>query len=206
MAAQTIAGQPTSALHRCSWSGGSPLMVEYHDLEWGVPVHNDHVLFEYLLLDGAQAGLSWSTILNRREGYREVFSQFDPEILSQWGEEEVETALLSPRIIRNRAKVTSAVRNARAFLEVAREFGSFDRYMWSFVGGQTVHNSWSEETAIPAETDESRSLSKDLKARQFSFVGPTIVYAVMQSAGLVNDHVVGCFRYRELVARDGDQT
>lgn len=189
-------------VNRCSWASGSTAMTEYHDSEWGVPVHDDRKLFEYLLLDGAQAGLSWSTILNRRDGYRTVFSDYDPEVIAAWTAEDVERALLSPLIVRNRAKVTSAVRNAAAFLEVRREFGDFDRYFWSFVNGRTIQNAWTEDGMIPAETEESRVLSKDLKARGFSFVGPTIVYAVMQSAGMVNDHLVSCFRYDELKLKD----
>jgi DNA-3-methyladenine glycosylase I len=192
----------TSDVTRCSWALGSPAIKEYHDLEWGVPVRDDRKLFEYLLLDGAQAGLSWSTILNRREGYRTVFSDFDPEVISKWDTADVDQALQSPLIIRNRAKVNSAVRNAAAFLQVVREFGDFNRFFWSFVGGSTIQNTWTEDGVIPAETEESRTLSKDLKARGFSFVGPTIVYAVMQSAGMVNDHLVSCFRYDELNLKD----
>ena len=187
-------------LVRCSWALASPLMADYHDQEWGVPVHDDQKHYEYLLLDSAQAGLSWSSILNRREGYREIFAGFDPRIVAAWGPSETEAALVSPLIIRNRAKVESSVRNAQAFLRVVEEFGSFDSYVWSFVGGHTILNSWVDEHQIPSESEESRRLSRDLKSRGFSFVGPTIVYAVMQSAGLVNDHVVGCFRYGELTA------
>lgn len=171
-------------------------MIAYHDEEWGVPVHDDRHLFELLILEGAQAGLSWSTILRKREGYRSAFRGFDPAAVAEFGPAEIEELMASPAIVRNRRKIEAAVRNATAFLEVAGEFGSFDRYLWHFVGNEPIRNVWSTASEIPAETAESRALSKDLRRRGFGFVGPTICYALMQSAGLVNDHVVDCFRYQ----------
>jgi len=173
-------------------------MLAYHDGEWGVPLHDDRALFELLILEGAQAGLSWSTILNRREGYRRAFDGFDLATISGYGAEDEARLLADPGIIRNRAKVASAVGNARAALEVIGETGSLDRYLWSFVGERPIQNRWQAMEEIPAETDASREMSKDLKRRGFTFVGPTIVYAFMQSAGLVNDHQVQCFRYDEV--------
>jgi DNA-3-methyladenine glycosylase I len=183
---------------RCEWALGSPLMTEYHDREWGVPIHDDRHFFELLILEGAQAGLSWATILKRREGYRQVFRGFDPEMIAAFSPDEVDELLRSPLIIRNRSKIKAAVGNARAFLAVTGEIGSFDRYVWSFVGGSPVQNAWQSSHAVPAQTDESRAMSADLRSRGFRFVGPTICYAFMQAAGLVNDHIVDCFRYREL--------
>jgi DNA-3-methyladenine glycosylase I len=174
-------------------------MIEYHDREWGVPVHDDRYLFELLILDGAQAGLSWSTILKKREGYRTAFRGFDPAAVAAFGPQDVDRLLQSPLIIRNRAKVQSVVDNARAFLSLMDELGSFDRYIWSFVGGKTIQNAWQSTGEIPAQTEESRAMSADLRGRGFKFVGPIICYAFMQSAGLVNDHVVSCYRYSELL-------
>lgn len=185
-------------LNRCEWPGADPLMVEYHDQEWGVPVHDDRKHFEFLVLDGAQAGLSWSTVLKKRARYREVFDGFRPEIVATYGEEKVAELLADPGIIRNKLKINSAIRNARALLEVQEEFGSFDAYIWQFVGGDTRVNSWKRIDQIPASTPESDAMSKDLKSRGFNFVGSTISYAYMQAAGMVNDHVVSCFRYSEL--------
>jgi DNA-3-methyladenine glycosylase I len=173
-------------------------MMEYHDREWGVPVHDDRLLFEFLVLDGAQAGLSWSTILRKREGYRAAFRGFDPAAVAEMGPEDVNELLRSAEIVRNRKKIESAIGNARALLAVAREWCSFDRYFWSFVGGRTIQNAWESMADIPAATPESAAMSADLRRRGFTFVGPTICYAIMQSAGLVNDHVVGCFRHAEL--------
>jgi DNA-3-methyladenine glycosylase I len=173
-------------------------MVAYHDTEWGVPVHDDAVHFEFLVLEGAQAGLSWATILKRRDGYRKAFAGFDAAKVARFTPARVEKLLLDPGIIRNRAKVEATVRNARAFLEVQAEFGSFDSYMWEFVGGGPVTNRWRRTAQLPAITPESEALSKDLRGRGFGFVGPTVIYAHMQAAGLVNDHLVGCFRYAEL--------
>jgi DNA-3-methyladenine glycosylase I len=183
---------------RCAWPGSDPLYVAYHDEEWGVPVRDDRALFEALVLDGAQAGLSWITILRRREGYRRAFAGFDPERIAGWGEAEVARLLEDPGIVRNRAKVASAIRNARAYLELREAEGSFADFLWGFVGGAPIQNGRRSTGELPAETAESRAMSKALKARGFSFVGPTILYAFMQAKGLVNDHVVGCFRHQEL--------
>jgi DNA-3-methyladenine glycosylase I len=183
---------------RCEWSTQDPLYIRYHDEEWGVPVHDDRLIFEFLVLEGAQAGLSWLTILKRREGYRAAFDQFDPQQVAQYDQSKIAELLTDTGIIRNRRKIESAVTNARAFLEVQREFGSFDRYIWSFVGGKPVINAWKSLADIPAQTVESVTLSKDLVRRGFKFVGPTICYAHMQATGMVNDHVVDCFRYAEL--------
>ncbi len=183
---------------RCQWAGTDPLYVAYHDEEWGVPVHDDRKLFEMLILEGAQAGLSWSTILNKREGYRKAFDNFEPQKVAAYGEEKIAQLLDNPAIVRNRLKVRSAVQNAQAFLEVQATFGTFDDYLWRFVDGQPIQNQWQTLAEVPAETDESRALSKDLKKRGFNFVGPTIMYAFMQAVGMVNDHVVSCFRYGEV--------
>lgn len=177
-------------------------MIEYHDQEWGVPVHNDRTHLEYIVLDGAQAGLSWRTILYKREGYRRAFADYDPTVVARYDESKIEQLLQDPSIVRNRLKVAGAVKNARAFLEVQDEFGSFDAYVWRFVDGEPIQNTWETTGQIPAETAEARAMSKDLKSRGFTFVGPTICYAYMQAAGLVNDHVVGCFRHADLL-RDG---
>ncbi len=183
---------------RCDWGGEDALMIEYHDTEWGVPQHDDTNLFEYLILDGAQAGLSWRTILHRREGYRRAFHGFDLQRVAALGGDDVERLLQDEGIIRNRAKVNSTIKNAKGTLEIQKEFGSFDTYLWGFVGGKTIVNRFKGLSDMPAETDESKEMSRDLKRRGFSFVGPTICYAVMQSAGMVNDHVVTCFRYDEV--------
>jgi DNA-3-methyladenine glycosylase I len=184
--------QPT----RCPWSEGvSPAYLEYHDTEWGVPVHDDRKQFEFLILEGAQAGLSWSTILHRRAGYRRAFADFDPHKVARFTPARIEKLLVDPGIIRNRLKVTSAVSNARAFLELQEEFGSFDRYIWGFVDGSPVINHWRRQSAVPATSAVSDALSKDMKKRGFRFVGSTILYAHLQATGLVNDHLVGCFRH-----------
>lgn len=190
----SAAREPT----RCSWAGQDPLYRAYHDCEWGVPVHDDRLLFEFLVLEGAQAGLSWRTILNKRERYREVFAGFEPAKVARFDARKMERLLADPGIVRNRAKVASAVANARAYLAVQKEQGSFDRYLWAFVGGKPIQNRWQTLKEIPAETAESRALSKDLRARGFNFVGPTICYAFMQAVGMVNDHTVDCFRHRAL--------
>ena len=184
--------------NRCEWSTTDPLYIRYHDEEWGVPVHDDRVIFEFLVLEGAQAGLSWLTILKRREGYRAAFDNFDPRRVAQYDENKIEQLLADPGIIRNRRKIESTVTNARAFLDVQNEFGSFDRYIWSFVGGKPIINAWKTLADIPAKTIESVAMSKDLVRRGFKFVGPTICYAHMQATGMVNDHVVSCFRYADL--------
>ncbi len=185
-------------LTRCAWAGSDPEMVAYHDTEWGVPVHDDPVHFEFLVLEGAQAGLSWSTILKRRAGYRKAFAGFDAAKVARFTPARVDKLLTDPGIIRNRAKVESTVRNARAFLAVQKEFGSFDAYVWGFVGGRPVVNKWRRIGQVPPTSAESDALSKDLRRRGFGFVGPTIVYAHLQAAGLINDHLVSCFRYAEL--------
>jgi DNA-3-methyladenine glycosylase I len=186
---------------RCSWALGSALMTEYHDREWGVPLHDDRKLFEFVVLEGAQAGLSWSTVLNKRENYRRAFDGFDPEKVARYNAKRVAKLLRDPGIIRNRLKVQSAVTNARAFLAVQEEFGSFDAYAWRFVDGKPVQNRWRAIKEVPARTPLSDALSKDLQQRGFKFVGSTIVYAHMQATGMVNDHLVGCFRHRECVVR-----
>lgn len=183
---------------RCQWAGSDPLYVAYHDQEWGVPIFdNDRLLFEFLILEGAQAGLSWSTILNKRESYRAAFDNFDALQVAAYDDARVAELLGNPGIVRNRLKVNAAVKNARAFLNVQAEFGSFAAYIWQFVGGQPKQNAWRSLSEVPAETDESRAMSKDLKRRRFTFVGPTICYAFMQAVGMVNDHTVDCFRYQE---------
>jgi len=183
---------------RCEWAGDDPLYVSYHDEDWGVPVHDDHKLFEFLILEGAQAGLSWITILRKRESYREAFDQFDPEKVARYDEARIAALLENPGIIRNRLKVRSAVQNARAFLKVQEEFGSFDRFIWGFVDHQPIVNRWEKMSDLPASTPLSEQISKEMKKRGFNFVGPTIIYAHMQATGMVNDHTVDCFRYKEI--------
>ena len=185
-------------LNRCPWAGSDPLYQAYHDDEWGVPVHDDRTLFEFLILEGAQAGLSWITILRKRDAYRRAFAGFDVATVAAFDEERIATLLADPGIVRNRLKINAAVGNARAFLAVQREFGSFDAYVWGFVGGQPLVNTPTTLADVPAETAESRALSADLKRRGFRFVGPTIMYAYMQAVGLVNDHLVTCFRHSPL--------
>lgn len=187
---------------RCAWAGGDPLLIAYHDREWGVPVHDDHTLFEFLVLEGAQAGLSWLTILRRREAYRRAFAGFDPEVVAAFGKSDVQRLMADPGLIRNRRKIEAAVGNARAFVAVQEEFGSFDAYIWRFTGGSVIHNAWRRLEDLPAATSLSTALSKDLKRRGFSFVGPTICYAHMQATGMVNDHTIDCFRWKELGGRD----
>lgn len=186
---------------RCAWCGTDPLYVRYHDEEWGVPVHDDRRHFEFLILEGAQAGLSWITILRKRENYREAFAGFDPERVARFGKRDVERLLKNPGIVRNRLKVEGAVKNARAFLAVQEAFDGFDRYVWRFVGGKPIRNRWTQMKEVPATSAESDALSKDLKKRGFTFVGPTIVYAHMQAIGMVNDHVVDCFRHKQLARK-----
>ncbi len=186
---------------RCVWAGSDPLYISYHDREWGVPVHDDRLLFEFLILEGAQAGLSWITILRKREAYRRAFCGFDPEIVAAFDGEKISSLLADAGIVRNRLKIRAAVTNARAFLAVQREFGSFDRYVWAFVGGRQVQNSWSSVKGVPARTEVSDAMSRDLKKRGFTFVGSTICYAFMQAVGMVNDHTTDCFRWRELSPR-----
>jgi DNA-3-methyladenine glycosylase I len=191
-----------SAKTRCQWStGGNELYIDYHDHEWGVPQHDDRVLFEFLILEGAQAGLSWSTILNKREGYRKAFSGFDPAKVARYDKAKIARLLQDPGIVRNRLKVESAVINARAFLAVQEEFNSFDAYIWQFTNGRTIQNSWKAMKQVPASTKESDAMSKALKSRGFKFVGSTIMYAHMQATGMVNDHTVNCFRWKQLGGR-----
>ena len=197
-----MGGDDVATMKRCPWAGTSdPLMLEYHDREWGVPVHDDRVHFEFLLLEGAQAGLSWAIVLKKREGYRRAFSQFDPEKVARFTSKRIDKLMLDPGIIRNRLKIAGAVRNARAFLEIQKEFGTFDAYAWRFVDGRPKVNRWTT-MRIPATTPESDAFSKDLKTRGFSFVGSTIIYAHMQAVGMVNDHLIDCFRYREVQRLD----
>ena len=183
---------------RCAWAGSDPLYVAYHDQEWGVPVHDDRLMFEFLVLEGAQAGLSWATILKKRENYRAAFDNFDPLLVARYGDDKIAELLGNPGIVRNRLKIASAIQNARSFLAVQDEFGSFDAYVWRFVGGAPKRNAWQSLAEIPAKTPESDALSKDLIQRGFKFVGSTICYAHMQAVGMVNDHVLGCFRYSEV--------
>ena len=186
-----------NAVKRCKWAEGVSLdYIKYHDEEWGVPVHDDRLQFEFLILEGAQAGLSWSTILNKRAGYRKAFADFDPEKVARFTKKRVEKLLSDPSIVRNRLKVASTVTNAKAFLAVQKEFGSFSDYIWGFVDGAAIQNRFKKDSDIPATSPESDALSKDLKKRGFKFVGSTIVYAHMQATGLVNDHVISCFRYK----------
>ena len=185
---------------RCPWAGSDPLYQRYHDSEWGIPVHDDRRLFEMLVLEGAQAGLAWITILRKREGYREAFDGFDPAAVARYDRRRVARLLRNQNIVRNRLKVESAVTNARAFLQVQNEHGSFDAYIWRFVAGHPKQNRWKSLAAIPAETPESTAMSKQLKGLGFRFVGPTICYAFMQATGMVNDHLVGCFRYKALMS------
>ena len=183
---------------RCEWAEADPLLRTYHDVEWGTPVHDDREFFEYLVLDGAQAGLSWLTILKRRENYRRAFDGFNPQKVARYSSPDIRRLLADIGIIRNRLKIAASIQNAKAFLRIQEEFRSFDAYVWRFVGGSPRRNGWKSLREIPAQTAESDALSRDLKGRDFSFVGSTICYAFMQAAGLVNDHVVRCFRYRQV--------
>lgn len=182
---------------RCPWATGE-LMIAYHDDEWGVPLHDDQQLFEFIILEGAQAGLSWSTILNKRAAYRTAFDNFNPLKVANFGKNEVEALITDYSIVRNRRKIESAIKNAKVFLSIQEEFGSFDSYIWRFVDGNPINNQFISLAEIPAKTDLSRAISKDLKKRGMSFVGPTIIYAFMQAVGIVNDHVMDCFRYSEI--------
>jgi DNA-3-methyladenine glycosylase I len=188
-------------MERCNWVTHDPVYIHYHDHEWGVPVHDDRALFEFLILEGAQAGLSWITILKRREGYRKAFANFDPEQVAGFTPKKIELLLLNPEIIRNKLKVNSAVTNARAFLNVQEEFGSFDTYAWQFVEGKQKVNAFTRTDLPPATSKESDAFSKDLKQRGFKFTGSTIVYAYMQATGMVNDHLVSCSRYHDVMEK-----
>lgn len=183
------------SLQRCEWAGDDPLMQAYHDQEWGVPLHDDRRLFEMLCLEGAQAGLSWRTILHKREHYRAAFDSFDAARIASYDEAKIAQLLQNPGIVRNRLKIRAFIQNARAFLDVQEDFGSFDAYIWQFVDGQPVINHWRSLDELPAETPQSRAMSQALKSRGFAFVGPVVCYAFMQACGLVNDHVVSCFRW-----------
>ncbi|MGH9501925.1 MAG: DNA-3-methyladenine glycosylase I [Terriglobales bacterium] len=187
----------SSDLVRCAWPA-NPLAIRYHDEEWGVPQHEDRILFEFLILEGAQAGLSWDTVLQKRENYRAAFDGFDPPRMARYDRRKLQSLLRNPGIIRNRLKVASAVSNAKAFLAVQKEFGSFDAYIWQFVGGKPRLNTWRPTQRLPASTPESDAMSKDLRKRGFNFVGSTICYAFMQAVGMVNDHSVKCFRYAQI--------
>jgi len=189
---------PSAMKTRCEWAGTDLLYVAYHDEEWGVPVHDDRKLFEMLVLEGAQAGLSWSTILHKRSGYLAAFDGFDIEAVAGFNETDVARLLGNPSIVRNRRKIESAIANARGVLAIQEEFGSLDEFLWSFVGGEPIQNAWKTLSDIPAQTEQSAAMSKTLKKRGFNFVGPTICYAFMQAVGMVNDHITHCFRHREL--------
>jgi DNA-3-methyladenine glycosylase I len=185
---------------RCAWAGDDALYQSYHDEEWGVPLHDDQKLFEFLILEGAQAGLSWITILKKRENYRAAFDDFDPQIVAKYDEAKIKELLSNPGIVRNKLKVRSAVSNAQLFLDIQREFGSFDAYIWGFTGGKTKINQWKSLSELPTKTPEAEAMSKDLKTSGFKFIGPTICYAFMQTIGMVNDHTVDCFRYKEVLS------
>jgi DNA-3-methyladenine glycosylase I len=185
-----------AGMNRCEWADVSPLEKEYHDKEWGVPVYDDRLLFEFLILEGAQAGLSWSTILKKREGYRKAFDHFDATKIAKYSDKKVAELLSNPEIVRNKLKVKSAILNAKAYLDIIDELGSFDTYIWQFVKGRTIQNKWRKLSEIPASTPESDAMSNALKKRGFKFIGPTICYAFMQAVGMVNDHTVDCFRYK----------
>lgn len=186
---------------RCPWANGDQY-IEYHDVEWGVPIHDDRLLFEFLILEGAQAGLSWLTILKKRESYRAAFDQFDPAVVAKYGKRKLAKLLVDSGIVRNRLKIDSAVQNANAFLSVQSAFGSFDNYIWSFVDGKPIQNAWRTIKDVPPRTTESDAMSKDLKSRDFKFVGSTICYAFMQAVGMVNDHLTECFRHGQLAHRN----
>lgn len=183
---------------RCEWCLGSDLEIEYHDNEWGIPLHDDRTHFEYIILDGAQAGLSWVTILKKRDGYRKAFAQFDVEKVARFTQRKIESLLTNPAIVRNRLKVQSTVSNARSFIDIQTEFGSFDNYIWRFTDGKTIRNRWKTPGDVPATTPQSDAMSRDMKKRGFRFVGSTICYAYMQAAGMVNDHTTDCFQYRRV--------
>ena len=187
-------------MKKCDWALSSDSEEKYHDQEWGVPVHDDRLLFEFLILEGAQAGLSWSTILNKRQGYRKAFDNFDAEKIVQYDQEKVQQLLNNPEIIRNKLKVNAAINNAKAFLKIQQQYGSFDHYIWQFVNGESIQNNWQQFNQIPVTTKESEHMSKSLKQDGFKFVGATICYAYMQAVGMVNDHTVDCFRHKQVKA------
>jgi len=187
-------------MNRCEWANINELEMKYHDEQWGVPIHDDRLLFEMLILEGAQAGLSWDTILQKREGYIDAFDNFDPIKVSKYSDKKIAQLLENPAIIRNKLKINSAVTNAKCFLKTQKEYGSFDRYIWSFVAGKSINNKWKKLSDIPATSPESIEMSKSLKKYGYKFVGPTICYAYMQSTGMINDHVVSCFRHSEVIS------
>lgn len=191
---------------RCIWAERTILMRHYHDIEWGVPVHDDRKLFEFLILEGAQAGLSWETILNKRENYQKALDNFVPEKVSQYTKKDIKRLIANPGIIRNRLKIAAVINNARKFLEVEKEFRTFDKYIWRFVNYKPIKNSFKKLSALPAKTEESEAMSRDLKKRGFRFVGPTICYAFMQAVGMVNDHITDCFRYAEIARKVRDKS
>ena len=188
-------------MNRCPWPAKDPLMVEYHDKEWGTPLHDDRRIFEFLVLEGVQAGLSWQTVLRKRENYRKASHDFDPDRIAKYGARDVKRLLNDAGIIRNRLKIEAMITNAKKFLEVQKEFGTFDKYIWGFVGGSPIQNNFTSLSQLPATSKESDALSKDLKLRGFKFVGSTIVYAHMQATGMVNDHIIECFRYKQLIKK-----
>ena len=191
----------TTGQSRCPWPVDDPQMIEYHDLEWGVPVHDDRLLFAKLILDGAQAGLSWSTILHKRDNYWQAFDNFEPEKIARYDKYKFDELMNNAGIVRNRLKINATIKNAQAYLKLQEELGAFSDYLWAFVDGNPIQNSWNTVEQVPAQTPESETMSKDLKKRGFSFVGPTICYAFMQAVGMVNDHLVDCFRYNDLVEK-----
>ncbi|HOZ99533.1 MAG TPA: DNA-3-methyladenine glycosylase I [Mesotoga prima] len=184
---------------RCPWAEVDKLYIEYHDTEWGVPLHDDNIWFEFLILEGAQAGLSWHTVLKKREEYRKAFSGFDPRVVSKYGENEITKLVENPGIIRNRKKIHSAINNAKRFIQIQEEYGTFDSYVWSFVNNKPIINTWESLSEIPSVTEKSVEISRSLRDKGFTFVGPKIVYALMEATGMVNDHLVGCFRYSEVL-------
>jgi DNA-3-methyladenine glycosylase I len=189
--------------NRCIWCGEDPLYIDYHDNEWGVPIHDDRLLFEFLILEGAQAGLSWITILKKRDNYRKAFHNFDYKKVSNYSQDDIERLMNNSGIVRNRRKIESTIKNAQGLIKIQEEFGSFDSYLWGYVDGKPIQNQWKSMAEIPAKTQISEKLSKDLKKRGFNFVGPTICYAFMQAIGMVNDHITNCFRYEEVKREDG---
>jgi DNA-3-methyladenine glycosylase I len=198
-----MATKKKRTLRRCEWPGDDPLMIAYHDREWGVPLHDDRKIFEFLVLESMQAGLSWRTVLHKRENFRQAFAGFDPRRVARYTAKDVTRLLGDAGIIRNRQKIEATINNARRFLEVQKEFGDFDRYIWGFVEGKPVHNRFRRLSDLPARTELSDAIAKDLKARGFKFLGSTVVYAHMQATGMVNDHLAHCFRYAELKKRKG---
>jgi DNA-3-methyladenine glycosylase I len=189
--------------NRCIWCGEDPLYIDYHDNEWGVPIHDDRLLFEFLILEGAQAGLSWITILKKRDNYRKAFHNFDYKKVSNYSQDDIERLMNNSGIVRNRRKIESTIKNAQGLIKIQEEFGSFDSYLWGYVDGKPIQNQWKSMAEIPVKTEISEKLSKDLKKRGFNFVGPTICYAFMQAIGMVNDHIIDCFRYEEVKREDG---